>query len=352
MNLDEKKDYLVGELKDRHILGGRMQVAILITFIVIVTGSLVIISAAMTQLTNTAMKSELHSVGYLAIESIKDQKGSDFSYNPDTGEFYCGQMLINKHMNVLQEMKEYTDCRLCFFAGQERIYVPETDAGKESGIHTFLNNDAVWKSIQKKEPIFITNIILDGKPYCSLYLPILQESSGEVFGMLSIGKPMEIYDDFTTDIKIFCTIVLVLLTVICSYSLYRFINVKIGTITDLNRQVTEIAKDFGTEETDLSRRAVVKRRDEVGLLAHSFNLFFMKMENMFGNWKNRTGELLLYIHSSRSDVKMTLEKLEALEDKTQNYEVLTAIHKVEKNLDVLNTMAKNLKNDFDCFKTE
>jgi len=120
-----------------------------------------------------------------------------------------------------------------------------------------------------------------GKQYLTAYRPLFSDSSSEVIGILFVGVELSSIEESiiqTRNAQItLISIVALIILLVATLS-----NVLICRIMLLKPILTVagILKDISEGEGDLTKRIKIKNRDEIGALAHYFDLTIEKIKNL------------------------------------------------------------------------
>lgn len=335
------------ETKKWSLISHRIQFAVMLAVGLVVAGAMIVLSASLHQLSGKATEKELSSVAYLALETIKNADGGDYSYDGKTGRFYSGDWHINYDRGFIDRICEKTGCFLEIYWGRERILSGQANGVGQKKI--WMENDYIWGKISNGEKVFLYDMVIDNEPYCAVYLPVTQPSDGKVVGILSVGKPMKSFYQLTNNTEISSAVILLILAIVCSVALLMFMSGATHSITELNAQVDSILLSFSSAEPDLTLRVNSDRKDEVGLLAHSFNVFLIRLESKMRKCRGYAENLTSYIADTQRSIDSLSEK--PGEEKTID-ELRRTVREAQRRLDALKTMSNYLSAEFDKYNLE
>ncbi|MCL2478264.1 MAG: methyl-accepting chemotaxis protein [Treponema sp.] len=165
--------------------------------------------------------------------------------------------------------------------------------------------DRVGKTLEQTDTLYgsyindAVNAVKNGKPFqCTSYSPVLKTNLEIIMVPFNIGNSdttrtimvgtaesyilKEVYQ-----IQTF-TIILALIAIVLTAVILFFV---LSTITNPLVTVTETLRDISEGEGDLTRTLTVNSKDEIGNMAHYFNLTLEKIRNLIINIKAQTTSL-------------------------------------------------------------
>ena len=199
----------------------------------------------------------------IIIRGVAPLKGDD--------DEVMGAGILSYRINnaFLNELKTLADVELLLSRGDEVVAstLGEENASVGSVIVGRMNEGL------KSRDLFLGSMPIGGRNYYGSNLP-LKGKDGEIVGLLFVG--LDVQDVLTArgDTLRTFVIVLVIVTVLMLVIGYFFAQ----SITNPIRQVVSMLKDIAQGEGDLTKRIVVKSKDEVGELGSWFNQFINNIE--------------------------------------------------------------------------
>ena len=202
-------------------------------------------------------------------------------------------------MEFVDKIKSFTDLEATIFEKDTRLTTTIMKEGKRA-VGTKMDNPKVIESVLTKGETFMSTNIILGKPFETAYWPI-KDASGNITGMLFVGKSLDAIDASKDQVNIAILIVTAILSIIMIGLSWFFIR---GIIRPL-RNMTHMIKDIAEGEGDLTKRLGIESQDEIGEMSSYFNGFVDKVQdiirNIAGNVKTLT--------SSATDLTLISEQL-------------------------------------------
>lgn len=205
------------------------------------------------------------------------------------GTIVLGYNLANDLL--VEQVKESYNAECTVFCGDMRVDTSLVDKNGEKIIGTRIQNQVITDQVLRRGETYIgkNRIAVTGKVYLSAYVPLAGDDK-EVTGMLFVAKSLESIGDTTmTMIKLIWPSVLVLVFIFAFFS-FLFIRRIMRRI----KNVTDSLKEMATGEADLTKRANLLGRDEIGFLVINFNAFCDKLQKIVSEIKGTEGDLLSY----------------------------------------------------------
>lgn len=209
------------------------------------------------------MMNNLESFCLSTLERYNALNDEDFVY--EDGIFRKGNVQISENYTVIDKLKEETSIDTTVFYGDTRVATTLTDDNGNRMIGTTALPEVV-KAVFAGEMYVDTSVNIGGVDYVSVYLPITQESTGEIVGMVFVGMPKteleKQIEEILLKIVISAVIVLVIIAVITvleAMKMAKALNYSNGEISKLSQ---------GNLVFDDNPK-VLSRSDEIGEMARS-----------------------------------------------------------------------------------
>jgi methyl-accepting chemotaxis protein len=213
-----------------------------------------------------------------------------------------GGTLVDQHAQTLNERYDLVDkisgelgivATIFVREGNDykRISTSIRDASGQRAVNTMLGtSSAAYNSVSSGDS-FIGEVNILGKPYLAGYHPVFAENSKNVIGILFAGIEISVVREtiaqrISHQIRLMVGTALILLIITSVLSVLVFRQLIVRPI----RTVVELLKDIS--EGDLTRRLIVKSRDEIGEMAKYFNYTFDKLKTLVEVIKQQSALLL------------------------------------------------------------
>jgi methyl-accepting chemotaxis protein len=275
---------------------------------------LLCISVAFVLLAITVFSSiSIRSVGTSSLETAvlmgKSKLSGDMNYFSHRIDLEYGQLSLENgdlkgengvslkyNYKMIDELSSDLGIAVTIFVREgndyRRISTSIVDKEAKRAVDTFLGTgSAAYPSIQSGKSYSGEAVIL-GNNYLTEYKPVLAANGRDVIGILFIGNEMTsiqavIAHNTSKEFKLIAVIAVVFLLASIAVNALGYQFILIRPI----KSTTGMLKEISEGEGDLTKRIAVKSNDEIGDLAHYFNLTLDKIKNLIVIIKSETVKL-------------------------------------------------------------
>lgn len=253
----------------------------------LIVGVITIVAMAFNLPTITArnMESGFQATA-LSINELFNRQSGDYIKKID--QVWKGTMNITSEQEMFKEIKESTGMDIIFFWDNTSTATSICDKDGKILTGIKLDEKIATTVVKKGNPYFGKNIKIDGNRYYGYVLPVRQELTDAVIGMLFVGRPRAAVN--TTMYGIMALLIGIVLVVsgISGYFVYRFSK----HISDAIQTDIEAAGRLsrGDLTVELPEEAL-KRTDELGVLAGAIMSITRGLINIVGQAKYCTESL-------------------------------------------------------------
>lgn len=292
-------------------------------------------------------KNELQATAE-ALHTAYNQNSGEYFRN-DSGEIWKGTYNVSLSQKLVVEMSEKTGSSLTFFYGDERIVTSLKDK-KGDYILGSKAGDYVKKNVlQKGNDVFSSRVSVEGTMYYGYYIPVKQNNSDDVIGMIFAGMPVKTVDktiNLVSGLLFFVLgIVLILAIFVC------FIASK-GIAAAIEDSVLVVQKmASGNLSVNINEKNL-NRKDEVGKLSASTKSLQESLHNMIGSISENTSRLdssskdMSNVAGQASDAMSSIsENLKSVLSSAKNQAEVTG--SVTENVNNINHMLGNTGDEVD-----
>lgn len=200
-----------------------------------------------------------------AVLAAYDQNTGDYFQN-ENGDIWKGGYNVSKSEALLDKISNNTGMAVTFFYGSKRIVTSLKDKNGDRILGSEAGKTVQKKVLQNKKPFFTNGVSVNGKMYYGYYIPVNQNESKDVVGMVFVGTPTakvsQKINRMIVSFGIILLLALVVTTVIVIYVAGRMIKrIKSGIQT-----LTDIA---GGDLTTNVEKKYLNDSDEIGELIQS-----------------------------------------------------------------------------------
>lgn len=276
---------------------------------------IILISAAIMILTVTVIRSNMeddteNSLKGVAsaVHSMYEQNSGDY-IQAENGDVWKGAYNISKSGELLGNIKEESGVDITFCYGDQRIVSSAVDKAG-SPITGSAVGENISSQVLKGETVFTDNVLVDDTEYYGYYMPVYQDGTEEVVGMIFTGMPK------STGLKTYHAIFKVLLVVSIFFLIAYII---ISTLT-ANSFVTAINQGTYAVKAVASGRLMLEidpkylhRSDEIGELCRNVDGMKNELRYIIEDINNNTKELLNSANSLDNNAKTTLSTVDSVD---------------------------------------
>lgn len=292
-------------------------------------------------------KNELQATAE-ALHTAYNQNSGEYFRN-DSGEIWKGTYNVSLSQKLVVEMSEKTGSSLTFFYGDERIVTSLKDK-KGDYILGSKAGDYVKKNVlQKGNDVFSSRVSEEGTMYYGYYIPVKQNNSDDVIGMIFAGMPVKTVDktiNLVSGLLFFVLGIVLILTIFVCFIASKGIA---AAIEDSVLVVQKMAS--GNLSVNINEKNL-NRKDEVGKLSASTKSLQESLHNMIGSISENTSRLdssskdMSNVAGQASDAMSSIsENLKSVLSSAKNQAEVTG--SVTENVNNINHMLGNTGDEVD-----
>ncbi len=228
------------------------------------------------EITNQLLEEQLNSVGYNVIENFSAINQD--KYMMVGNDFRKGDYIINNHSDYVDRLMEETGLYVTVFCGDTRVLTSIKDSDGNRIVGTKADDKVIEKVLNKGEKYYTKNIKIADVDCCASYIPLKQENSNEIVGMVFVGKNKEDVNvrlNKTVFESVAWTVIVVMLCIIVMYAAVRAV---VSAIKNAKVQIDEVSKG-NIVQKEMGK--LEHRNDEIGdILRASKNLVLSLRETV------------------------------------------------------------------------
>lgn len=219
-----------------------------------------------------------------AVLAAYDQNAGDYFVNA-TGDVWKGAYNVSLSTPFIDDIAAKTGIEVTFFYNDKRLVTSLKDADGKRILGSKAGDFLVENVLQDGNEVFTNRVLVDGTFYFGYYVPVHQNNSDEIIGMVFAGMPIkEIYASLNLITMIFTVAILVILViaVIGCLLVSRGIAKSIRNSMDVVKQISEGNLNVEIEQSMLDRK------DEAGALSCNTQTLIDSLSAMIGKISNNT----------------------------------------------------------------
>ena len=219
-----------------------------------------------------------------AVLAAYDQNAGDYFVNA-TGDVWKGAYNVSLSTPFIDDIAAKTGIEVTLFYNDTRLVTSLKDADGKRILGSKAGDFLVENVLQDGNEVFTNRVLVDGTFYFGYYVPVHQNNSDEIIGMVFAGMPVkEIYASLNLITMIFTVAILVILViaVIGCLLVSRGIAKSIRNSMDVVKQISEGNLNVEIEQSMLDRK------DEAGDLSCNTQTLIDNLSAMIGKISNNT----------------------------------------------------------------
>lgn len=219
-----------------------------------------------------------------AVLAAYDQNAGDYFVNAN-GDVWKGAYNVSLSTPFIDDIAAKTGIEVTFFYNDTRLVTSLKDADGKRILGSTAGDFLVKNVLQDGNEVFTNRVLVDGTFYFGYYVPVHQNNSDEIIGMVFAGMPVkEIYASLNLITMIFTVAILVILViaVIGCLLVSREIAKSIRNSMDVVKQISEGNLNVKIEQSMLDRK------DEAGALSCNTQTLIDNLSAMIGKISNNT----------------------------------------------------------------
>lgn len=283
-----------------------------------------------------------------ALSAAYNQNSGEYFQNDD-GEIWKGTYNVSLSQKLVTEMSEKTGSSLTFFYGDKRLVTSLKDKKGDYILGSKAGDYLKKNVLEGGKDVFTSRVSVEGTMYYGYYIPVKQNNSDDIIGMIFAGMPVREVDktiNLVSGLLFLILGIVLVLTILVSVLASKEIA---SAIEDSVLVVQNMAS--GNLNVSINRKNL-GRKDEVGKLSAGTKSLRESLGNMIGAISDNTLSLdvasqdMSNIAGQASDAMDSIsENLKSVLESAKNQAEVTA--SVDDNVNNINLMLKQTGDEAD-----
>ena len=283
-----------------------------------------------------------------ALSAAYNQNSGEYFQNDD-GEIWKGTYNVSLSQKLVTEMSEKTGSSLTFFYGDKRLVTSLKDKKGDYILGSKAGDYLKKNVLEGGKDVFTSRVSVEGTMYYGYYIPVKQNNSYDIIGMIFAGMPAREVDktiNLVSGLLFLILGIVLVLTIFVSVLASKEIA---SAIEDSVLVVQNMAS--GNLNVSINRKNL-GRKDEVGKLSAGTKSLRESLGNMIGAISDNTLSLdvasqdMSNIAGQASDAMDSIsENLKSVLESAKNQAEVTA--SVDDNVNNINMMLKQTGDEAD-----
>ena len=228
-------------------------------------------------------KQELRATAKAVLAAYEQNTGDYFENS--VGDLWKGSYNVSLSENFIDDLAEKTGMAVTFFYGDKRLITSLRDKDGKRLVGSKAGEILIKNVLQDGNDVFTNRVLVEDTMYYGYYIPVHQNNSTEIIGMIFAGMPVsQVSGSLNFILKVFIIaicVILLLTIVICTFA-SREIAVTIQDSMGVVRKMSD-----GDLSVQIDDRAL-NRKDEVGALSQSTKMLRENLSEMIGSISDNT----------------------------------------------------------------
>lgn len=283
-----------------------------------------------------------------ALSAAYNQNSGEYFKNDD-GEIWKGTYNVSLSQKLVTEMSEKTGSSLTFFYEDKRLVTSLKDKKGDYILGSKAGDYLKKNVLEGGKDVFTSRVSVEGTMYYGYYIPVKQNNSDDIIGMIFAGMPVREVDktiNLVSGLLFLILGIVLILTILVSVLASKEIA---SAIEDSVLVVQNMAS--GNLNVSINRKNL-GRKDEVGKLSAGTKSLRESLGNMIGAISDNTLSLdvasqdMSNIAGQASDAMDSIsENLKSVLESAKNQAEVTA--SVDDNVNNINMMLKQTGDEAD-----
>lgn len=272
-----------------------------------------------------------------AVLAAYDQNTGDYFQN-ESGDVWKGSYNVSLSTPFVDDIQKKTGMAITFFYGDNRLVTSLIDKNGKRITGTKAGDFLVENVLQDGNDVFTNRVKVDDEFYFGYYIPVYQNKSGEIIGMIFAGMPVkDVTGSLNLITRVFTVtiVVILLLTIILCSIAARGIAKNIQESMNVVEQLSEGNLCVNVREKSLDRK------DEVGALSISTKRLIDNLSSIIGNISSNASNLNSSSQEMNAVATLASDAMGNINDNLQNVlmgakEQTGNVQSVQNNIDNIN----------------
>ena len=219
-----------------------------------------------------------------AVLAAYDQNAGDYFVNA-TGDVWKGAYNVSLSTPFIDDIAAKTGIEVTFFYNDTRLVTSLKDADGKRILGSKAGDFLVENVLQDGNEVFTNRVLVDGTFYFGYYVPVYQNNSDEIIGMVFAGMPVkEIYASLNLITMIFTVAILVILVI----AVIGCLLVSRGIAKSIRNSMDGVKKNSEGNLNVEIEQSMLDRKDEAGALSCNTQTLIDNLSAMIGKISNNT----------------------------------------------------------------
>ena len=204
-------------------------------------------------------------------------------------ELYKGDYNVTQHTKLADELKGASNTDITVFFGDTRYMTSVVDESGSRVLRTKAS-ESVVNTVQKNgKDYFATDVVVVGQDYYGYYVPLTDETTGEIVGMVFAGMPQANAKNQMQKIMFLVIGIVIVVAVVCAILIFTLVNKMVKKITVGVDVLSQLAEGKLNVQLD---KEMLEGKDEIGDISRSIDKMRGNLTDIISSIKNDSNTLL------------------------------------------------------------
>ncbi len=257
----------------------------------------------------SAIENGLRGAAISVLDSLEEINDEAF-YIGEDDELYKGDYNITQHTRLADELRNSAKTDITIFYGDTRYMTSVVDESGNRVLRTQAGEAVVNTVLQGGKDYFSTDVVVVGQDYFGYYVPLTDETTGQIVGMVFAGMSQADAKNQIRSITYLIVGIIVVVALVCVVLIFTIVNKMVKNITEGVSALSRLSE--GKLNVQLSE-AQLKSKDEIGDISRAINKLKSNLTDIISAIKDDSNTLLSaseQLSEKTSDTSNHVEQME------------------------------------------
>lgn len=257
----------------------------------------------------SAIENGLRGAAISVLDSLEEINDEAF-YIGEDDELYKGDYNITQHTRLADELRNSAKTDITIFYGDTRYMTSVVDESGNRVLRTQAGEAVINTVLQGGKDYFSTDVVVVGQDYFGYYVPLTDETTGQIVGMVFAGMSQADAKNQIRSITYLIVGIIVVVALVCVVLIFTIVNKMVKNITEGVSALSRLSE--GKLNVQLSE-AQLKSKDEIGDISRAINKLKSNLTDIISAIKDDSNTLLSaseQLSEKTSDTSNHVEQME------------------------------------------
>ena len=303
----------------------------------------------------SAIENGLRSAAISVLDSLEEINDEAF-YIDENDELCKGDYNVTQHTRLADELRKSANTDITVFYGDTRYMTSVLDENGDRVLRTQAGEAVINTVLKGGEDYFATDVVVVGQDYFGYYVPLTDETTGQIVGMVFAGMSQADAKNQIRSIIYLIVGIVVVVALVCVVLIFMIVNKMVKSIAEGVDALTQLSE--GKLNVHLSD-AQLKSKDEIGDISRAIHKLKSNLTDIISSIKNDSTTLLSaseQLSEKTTDTSSHVEQMEKAvgeiaigagsqaeetQDATEN--IIVMGNMIEETVDELGSLSESAK---------